>query len=192
MEQVVLLDEAGQAIGAEDKTTVHHRETPLHLAFSCYVFNERGEFLLTQRAHHKKTFPSVWTNTCCGHPAPEEEMKAAITRRLDEELGLSAHGLELALPGFRYRAVMPNGMVENEMCPVFFAFTEHTPEPNPDEVAETRWVNWKEFSAEVLSGRTEVSPWCELQVRQLVELGPEPAQWPEGPRTALPPAAHVA
>ncbi|RKT90109.1 isopentenyl-diphosphate delta-isomerase [Saccharopolyspora antimicrobica] len=192
MEQVVLLDESGQAIGVEDKTTVHHRETPLHLAFSCYVFNERGEFLLTQRAHHKKTFPSVWTNTCCGHPAPEEEMKAAITRRLGEELGLSVRGLELALPGFRYRAVMPNGVVENEMCPVFFAFTDRTPEPNPDEVAETRWVNWKEFSAEVLSGRTEVSPWCELQVRQLVELGPEPAQWPGGARTALPPAAHVA
>ncbi|MER7084042.1 isopentenyl-diphosphate delta-isomerase [Saccharopolyspora kobensis] len=192
MEQVVLLDESGQAIGVEDKTTVHHRETPLHLAFSCYVFNERGEFLLTQRAHHKKTFPSVWTNTCCGHPAPDEEMKAAITRRLDEELGLTVHGLELALPGFRYRAVMPNGVVENEMCPVFFAFTDRTPEPNPDEVAETRWVNWKEFSAEVLSGRTEVSPWCELQVRQLVELGPEPAQWPEGTRTDLPPAAHVA
>ncbi|MER5391289.1 isopentenyl-diphosphate Delta-isomerase [Saccharopolyspora sp. NPDC002686] len=192
MEQVVLLDESGQAIGVEDKTTVHHRETPLHLAFSCYVFNDRGEFLLTQRAHHKVTFPSVWTNTCCGHPAPEEEMKAAIVRRLGEELGLTVRGLELALPGFRYRAEMPNGVVENEMCPVFFAFTENTPEPNPDEVAETRWVSWKEFSAGVLSGEADVSPWCRLQVRQLVELGPEPAQWPTGPRTDLPPAAHVA
>ncbi|MER7011996.1 isopentenyl-diphosphate Delta-isomerase [Saccharopolyspora sp. NPDC000359] len=192
MEQVVLLDESGEAVGVEDKTIVHHRETPLHLAFSCYVFNDRGEFLLTQRAHHKRTFPSVWTNSCCGHPAPEEEMKAAIARRLSEELGLAVHGLELALPGFRYRAVMPNGVVENEMCPVFFAFTEHTPRPNPEEVAETRWVDWAEFSAGVLSGTTEVSPWCELQVRQLVELGPEPARWPKGTPTGLPPAARVA
>ncbi|QIZ33588.1 isopentenyl-diphosphate Delta-isomerase [Saccharopolyspora sp. ASAGF58] len=191
MEQVVLLDESGQAIGVEDKAIVHHQDTPLHLAFSCYVFNGRGEFLLTQRAHHKRTFPSVWTNTCCGHPGPKEDMKAAITRRLGEELGLTVRGLELVLPGFQYRATMPNGVVENEKCPVFVAFTENTPQPNPDEVAATRWVDWKKFSAEVLAEETEVSAWCALQVRQLVELGPEPAQWPKGAAADLPPAAHV-
>ncbi|MBB5156725.1 isopentenyl-diphosphate Delta-isomerase [Saccharopolyspora phatthalungensis] len=191
MEQVVLLDDSGQAIGVEDKATVHHQNTPLHLAFSCYVFNDSGEFLLTQRAHHKRTFPSVWTNTCCGHPAPEEDMKAAITRRLGEELGLTVRSLELVLPGFQYRAVMPNGVVENEKCPVFVAFTESTPEPNPDEVAATRWVDWKQFSANVLSGETEVSPWCVLQVRQLSQLGPEPTQWPAGDPADLPPAARV-
>lgn len=191
MEQVVLLDETGKAIGVEDKTTVHHQQTPLHLAFSCYVFNDHGEFLLTQRAHHKRTFPSVWTNSCCGHPAPEEEMKAAITRRLSEELGLEVHGLELVLPGFRYRAEM-NNVVENEMCPVFVAFTSDSPTPNPDEVAETRWINWSEFSAGALSGNTDVSPWCQLQVAELYKLGPDPKQWPSGTPVQLPPAARVA
>lgn len=191
MEQVVLLDASGQAIGAEDKVTVHHRNTPLHLAFSCYVFNDRAEFLLTRRALHKRTFPGVWTNTCCGHPAPGEDMKAAIVRRLREELGLTVRDLELVVPGFQYRAVMPNGVVENEKCPVFAAFTEDSPRPNPDEVAETRWVSWKEFSAGVLADRTEVSPWCALQVRRLTALGPEPAQWPAGALADLPPAAHV-
>ncbi|MFC7343590.1 isopentenyl-diphosphate Delta-isomerase [Saccharopolyspora griseoalba] len=191
MEQVVLLDETGEAIGVEDKATVHHRQTPLHLAFSCYVFNDRGEFLLTQRAHHKRTFPSVWTNTCCGHPAPEEEMKAAITRRLGEELGLRVRGLELVLPGFRYRAEMDD-VVENEMCPVFVAFTSDSPSPNPDEVAETRWVAWPEFSAGVLSGDVEVSPWCRLQVAELAELGEDPSWWPTGAPVQLPPAAQVA
>ncbi len=133
----------------------------------------------------------MWTNTCCGHPAPEEDMKAAITRRLGEELGLTVRGLELVLPGFQYRATMPNGVVENEKCPVFVAFTENTPQPNPDEVAGTRWVGWKEFSAKVLADETEVSPWCVLQIRQLAELGPEPTQWPKGAAADLPPAAHV-
>ncbi|GAA2344669.1 isopentenyl-diphosphate Delta-isomerase [Saccharopolyspora halophila] len=191
MEQVVLLDETGEAIGVEDKATVHHQRTPLHLAFSCYVFNDRGEFLLTQRAHHKRTFPSVWTNTCCGHPAPYEEMKSAITRRLGEELGLRVRGLELVLPGFRYRAEMDN-VVENEMCPVFVAFTSDSPTPNADEVAEARWVPWKEFSTDVLADRTEVSPWCRLQVEQLDELGADPARWPTGAPVQLPPAAQVA
>lgn len=189
MEQVVLLDDSGQAIGVEDKRTVHHLDTPLHLAFSCYVFNDRGEFLLTQRAHHKRTWPSVWTNTCCGHPAPGESMREAIVRRLGEELGLVVRDLRLALPRFRYRAVMPNGVVENEMCPVFVAFTESDPAPNPDEVAGTRWVEWKRFREDVLADRAEVSPWCVQQVRELAELGAEPAQWPDGAETDLPPAA---
>ncbi|MCI2422793.1 isopentenyl-diphosphate delta-isomerase, partial [Saccharopolyspora sp. K220] len=62
---------------------------------------------------------------------------------------------------------------------------------NAAEVAEARWVNWKEFSAEVVSGDAGVSPWCALQVRQLTELGPEPVQWPKGDSAALPPAARI-
>ena len=190
MEQVVLLNDSGQAIGVTDKATVHHLDTPLHLAFSCYVFNDRGELLLTQRAHHKRTWPGVWTNTCCGHPAPGEQLPEAISRRLTEELGLSAHGLALALPRFRYRAVMSNGVVENEMCPVFVAFADGEPQPNPDEVADTRWADWARFSAEVLAGEVDISPWCRQQVGELAGLGADPARWPVGAEAELPAAAR--
>ena len=189
MEQVVLLDDSGQAIGVADKSTVHHPETPLHLAFSCYVFNGRGEFLLTQRAHHKKTWPGVWTNTCCGHPAPEEPVEEAITRRLREELGLTVHTLQLALPRFRYRAVMDNGVVENEMCPVFVATTRDAPAPDPAEVEDATWVDWAAFRAGVLDGSRAISPWCREQVSLLPE---EPLAATGRPDSALPPAARTA
>ena len=140
MERVVLLDEDGRGVGTTDKATVHHEETPLHLAFSCYLFNPRGELLLTRRALSKPTWPGVWTNTCCGHPAPAETPRDAVLRRLSDELGIEVGDVELVLPAFRYRAVMGNGMVENEMCPVFRAITEVTARPNPDEVEEVRWV----------------------------------------------------
>lgn len=194
MEQVVLLDEHGRATGVMDKASVHHRETPLHLAFSCYVFNSRGELLLTQRAHDKKTWPGVWTNTCCGHPTPGETPEDAVRRRLRDELGLTLSQISLALPRFRYRAVMPSGIVENEMCPVFWAhIAEAAPalDPQPAEVASTRWVNWTDFTAEVLAGGQSISPWCEQQVRQLVELGPDPAQWAPAAQEDLPAAART-
>lgn len=189
-EQVVLLDEAGGAVGVAAKSEVHHEDTPLHLAFSSYVFDRAGRFLLTRRAAGKKTWPAVWTNSCCGHPAPGERPDGAVARRLVDELGLAGSvEIDLVLPRFRYRAVMPNGVVENEMCPVYRAVVEGgEPHPNPEEVDATEWVPWAGFAESVLSGARAVSPWCRLQVQELSALGPDPLAWSPGDPEELPAA----
>jgi isopentenyl-diphosphate delta-isomerase len=190
VEQVVLLAEDGSAIGVEDKAAVHHADTPLHLAFSSYVFDSAGRTVLTRRALHKKTFPGLWTNTCCGHPLPGEDMAQAVLRRLRDELGLRCSDPELLLPGFRYRAEM-DGVVENEMCPVFRVFSDDEPTPNPDEVDSTERVTWTEFAESVLDGTREISPWSKLQVAELVKLGPDPLTWPVADRAGLPEAVKL-
>jgi isopentenyl-diphosphate delta-isomerase len=189
-EQVVLLDEQGRGIGVTDKSTVHHHDTPLHLAFSCYVFNTRGELLVTRRARSKKTWPGVVTNSCCGHPAPAEPFVDAVTRRLADELGLPAPHVDLLLPKFRYRAEMTNGIVENELCPVFRAVTDETPVLAPSEVDEHGWMSWPLFVSLVTGGELTVSPWCREQVDQLVELGEDPLTWPVADEAELPAAAR--
>ncbi|MDV6305063.1 MULTISPECIES: isopentenyl-diphosphate Delta-isomerase [Rhodococcus] len=193
-QHVVLLDDEGRAVGTHDKTTVHTLDTPLHLAFSSYVVRADGAVLLTRRASSKTTWPGVLTNTCCGHPAPGEKLDDAVLRRIGEELGLRAEFAELVLPHFRYRAVMDNGIVENEICPVYrVQVDEHaTLDPDPAEVEETRWVSWPEFSAGVLDGTIDVSPWCRTQVEQLTALADEPLGWPASPDDLLPPAARLA
>jgi isopentenyl-diphosphate delta-isomerase len=170
-ELVVLLDDAGRPIGTAPKRDVHHRDTPLHLAFSAYVFDPDGRFLLTQRALDKPTWPGAWTNSCCGHPGPGEPVDAAVRRRVREELGITLTDVRPALPDFRYRAVMDDGTVENELCPVYTAVCPDPSELAPDasEVASTVWVDWAEFREDVLTGRAEVSPWC---VRQIAGLPP--------------------
>ena len=140
-EQVVLLDEGGNDIGAADKAEVHHADTPLHLAFSCYVLDEEGRLLVTRRAAHKRTFGGVWTNSACGHPAPGEPIADAVRRRVHQELGLTLDDLRLVLPAFRYRAMMDNGVTENEMCPVFVATTKDAVRLDPEEVDDLSLIH---------------------------------------------------
>ncbi|MFI7615649.1 isopentenyl-diphosphate Delta-isomerase [Nonomuraea terrae] len=189
-EHVVLVDRAGHALGTAPKTSVHGHETPLHLAFSSYVFDREGHVLLTRRADHKITWPGVWTNSCCGHPLPGEPLDNAVVRRLSYELGLEVERVDLVLPTFAYRAVMANGIVEHELCPVYRVMVDASARPNPDEVGEVRWMPWKEFADGVRSGLLAISPWCKEQVPLLMELGADPLAWPAAPTTALPPAAR--
>ena len=187
-ELVVLLDEDGRAVGTADKAGVHHADTPLHLAFSCYLFDGEGNVLVTRRALHKRTFPGVWTNSCCGHPAPGEPLEDAVRRRVEQELGTTVTGLRLVLPRFRYRAEQ-EGVVENEMCPVFVGSASGAVTPDSDEVDEARWESWEAFRAGVLDGSRAVSVWCREQVAQLPA---DPVSAATADVDDLPPAARPA
>ena len=120
-ERVVLLDEDGYDIGAAAKAEVHHRATPLHLAFSCYLFDDDGRGADQPACRcTSATWPGAWTNSFCGHPGPTEDFVEAVRRRAGQELGVELLGLKLVLPAFRYRPRCPTDQ-ENEMCPVFTA-----------------------------------------------------------------------
>ena len=162
-ELVVLLAEDGREIGSATKESVHHADTPLHLGFSCYLFDERGRVLLTRRALGKKTWPGVWTNSFCGHPAPGEVVAAAVRRRARRELGVTVDDPVCVLPDFRYRAVAADGTVENEVCPVFYARTDDPVREAHDETMESRWVEWDELRA-AAALPWAISPWAVTQI----------------------------
>jgi isopentenyl-diphosphate delta-isomerase len=167
LEEVVLVDDVGHPIGVADKVAVHSADTPLHLAFSCHVYSPAGEVLVTRRALGKLTWPGVWTNSFCGHPAPGEPLDEAIARRGLFELGVTLTDLELVLPDFRYRAVDASGIVENEVCPVFTAVTRDAVVANPDEVAEYAWVDPGSLHEAAVSAPYAFSPWLGWQLEQL-------------------------
>ncbi len=193
-ELVVLLDSGGRAVGSTAKASVHHGDTPLHLAFSCYVVDGQGRVLVTRRALGKTTFPGLWTNSLCGHPMPGESIVKAVLRRADEELGLrlAPRQVDLVLPEFGYWAQM-DGVVEHEMCPVLLAQVDGESRlcPDADEVEDTAWMPWQKFVDAVLGGKPGWSPWCREQVQQLQALGPDPTRWPDADADRLPPAARL-
>jgi len=172
IEHVVLVDEQDKDLGLAEKATVHTTKTPLHRAFSSFLFNGRGELLLQQRSLHKKTWPGVWSNTACGHPQRGESYKAAVQRRLKFELGLDipTEKIHMMLPDYLYR-YEHKGVVEHEFCPVFVIFTDMVPNPNPKEVAGTRWIPWQQFLTDIKQ-ENDYSEWC-VEEAQLLQQNPE-------------------
>ncbi|GAA1992319.1 isopentenyl-diphosphate Delta-isomerase [Microbacterium pumilum] len=166
-DHVVLLDDAGRAIGTAPKSSVHGTQTALHLAFSCHVLNDEGQVLVTRRALGKSAWPGVWSNSFCGHPKPAEPVIAAVHRRAEYELGLTLTHLELALPLFRYRATDANGIVEHEVCPVYTAHTTDEPVLNPLEVVDAKWVDPADLAVSLTTTPWAFSPWLVLQAEQL-------------------------
>lgn len=173
LERVVLVDGQDRPIGTALKSRVHTEDTPLHRAFSVFVFDSEGRLLLQLRALSKKTWPGVWSNSCCGHPAPGEAYEAAVRRRLYEELGISEADVRPGLPDFRYEARW-GGLMEREICPVFLAYTSQAPIPDPAEVEEVQWAPWDAFLKRVEEQPESLSPWCVMEATLLSqEFGSE-------------------
>ena len=172
MEYVVLVDEQNTPIGKMPKDTVHTFTTPLHRGFSLFIFNRNGELLVTQRAVTKKTFPDVWTNTVCGHPAPDEDVVAAAKRRLKDELGISSEDVKV-ISLYRYRFADIHGIFENEICPILVGRTDEDPQANPDEVRAWKWMPWREFLTATQDSPDKYSPWCIEEAAILQQKDPE-------------------
>lgn len=168
-ELIVFVNEDGTPTGETGpKLQSHTADTRLHLAFSCYVFDDRGELLVTKRAHTKKVWPGVWTNSVCGHPAPGEKIEDAIKRRLYFELGMTANDIKVVLPSYTYKTPPYNGIIEHEFCPVYIARTTSKPKPNPEEVEQYTWMAWEEFVRNAQADTGDVwSWWCKDQAGQL-------------------------
>ncbi len=130
-QQVILVDEHDNYRGLMDKMEAHQKGL-IHRAFSIFIFNSRGEMLLQQRALNKYHSAGLWSNSCCSHPYPGEEIKEAAMRRLREELGFET-SLEKIFD-FVYQASFENGLVENEFDHVFVGQYDGNMQPNPDEV----------------------------------------------------------
>jgi len=164
-EELVLVDEENNVLGTMPKASVHGAATPLHRGFSLFLFDRAGRLLLQQRSGNKKTWPLVWSNSVCGHPALNESNVDAARRRLADELGMTAAHIEEVAP-YRYTFVR-SGIMENEICPILVGFTREEPKSNPDEAAAVRWIAWPEFLEEIRARPGLYSEWCVEEARIL-------------------------
>lgn len=146
MEQIILVNEADEVVGFEEKIRAHELGL-LHRAFSIFIFNSKGEMLLQQRAADKYHSPLLWTNTCCSHPNKDENMSDALKRRLQEEMGLESD-LEFQFK-FIYKTAFSNGLMEHELDHVYMGVTDDQPVPDPAEVHDWKYISLDQLKLEM-------------------------------------------
>jgi isopentenyl-diphosphate delta-isomerase len=155
---VVLIDQENKVLGTAPKLEAHSAETPLHRGFSVFLFDSRGNLLLQQRSKFKKTFPLIWSNSCCGHPKLDETSIDAAKRHLENELGIKDVEVFEVISNYRYKVSM-NNIYENEICPILVCFTDQKPVLNKNEVEAIRWIPWNKFLKEVEDKDKDYSLW---------------------------------
>lgn len=165
-EYVVLVNEHDEAIGTMEKMAAH-RSGMLHRAFSIFLFDAEGRMLLQQRADAKYHSPGLWSNACCSHPRPGENVIPAANRRLQEELGTEAR-LEHRF-AFTYHARFANDLQEHEFDHVLFGAFSGEIHPDPTEVKAVRWLSPEELNTGISATPEAFTPWLRICWPQVLE-----------------------
>ncbi len=164
MEKVILVDEKDNELGVMDKMEAHMQPT-LHRAFSVFLVNDKNEVLLQKRAIEKYHCGGMWTNTCCSHPRPGEDVKVAANRRLEEEMGINC--VIVKIFDFIYEAKLPNGLYEYEFDHVFWGSFSGIPNINTAEVEDWKYMNFDDLEQDVTENPENYTPWFKIILKEL-------------------------
>src|SRR6185312_7722813 len=165
-EEVILVNERDQTIGA-DKKIAAHLTGALHRAFSVFIFNSSGQLLLQRRTATKYHSRGLWSNTCCGHPRPGETIAQASQRRLTEEMGF--HATLTRLFGFVYRTELEDGLIEHEYDHVLVGYFEGAPNPNCTEVVDWKWIDLPTLKTDIEVHADRYTYWFRLSLDRVQE-----------------------
>ncbi len=158
-ENVILVNEQDKQLGLMPKMEAHEKAL-LHRAFSVFVFNEKGELLLQQRAADKYHSPNLWTNTCCSHQRDRETNIDAGKRRLQEEMGFACDLKEVFW--FVYKAPFDNGLTEHELDHVMVGFYNNNPVINKEEVESFKWMTLGNVKIDMKNHPENYTEWFKI------------------------------
>lgn len=158
-EYVILVNEKDEQIGLMPKLEAHEKAL-LHRAFSVFIFNDKNELLLQQRALHKYHSPGLWTNTCCSHQREDEKNIMAGQRRLQEEMGFCVDLKETT--AFIYKASFDNGLTEHEYDHILVGHYNNAPTINTNEVANWKWMSLDDIKTDILKFPENYTEWFKI------------------------------
>jgi isopentenyl-diphosphate Delta-isomerase len=160
MVEVILVNENDEQIGTMEKMQAH-REGKLHRAFSVFVLNDENKMLLQKRAAEKYHSANLWTNACCSHPMPNENIFDAATRRVDEELGMEINSFE-NLFSIKYKAELENDLIEHELDYILWTKSDAIVNLNKDEISEVAYLSKEEIKNRMTENPEQFTVWFKL------------------------------
>jgi isopentenyl-diphosphate Delta-isomerase len=158
-DKVILVDEKDREIGTQEKLKTH-QQAKLHRAFSIFIINKEGKMLLQKRAKSKYHSGGLWTNACCSHPRPGEQLEEAVHRRLKEEVGFDCELREFS--HFIYKAALDRGLTEHEFDHLFVGKYDGKVNFNPDEVSEVAWKSIDDIKKEIQKCPKDFTEWFKI------------------------------
>ncbi|GFP53309.1 hypothetical protein ACSS6W_000813 [Trichoderma asperelloides] len=181
-EVCIVTDENDLPIGTASKKICHLMTNIdkglLHRAFSVFLFNDKNELLLQQRASEKITFPDMWTNTCCSHPLsiPTETganlvdsiagAKRAAQRKLEHELGIKKEQVPFEdfhfLTRIHYKAPSDGKWGEHEIDYILFIKANVDLNINENEVQAVQYVTPESLKKQFEDPSLKFTPWFKL------------------------------
>jgi len=171
MKKLLLVNKKDKVIGFETKENCHQGKGILHRAFSVYIFNNKGQFLIQQRSKFKPLWPLYWANTCCSHPRKGEEYIKAGERRLKEEFGFAC-SLRM-IDKFQYQAKYKDVGSENEICAILIG--EHNGKIKADskEIANWKWVDVNKLQNDFKKNPDKYAPWLKIGLKRYLKIKEE-------------------
>ena len=154
-DQLILVNISDEQVGTMGKEAAH-REGRLHRAFSVFLYHD-SKMLIQRRALHKYHSGGLWANSCCSHPRDGEVLDEAVTRRLQEELGIYCDCRELF--SFVYRHQFHEMLYEYEYDHVFIGEYDGECKLNTDEAMEAKWVDIDELADDLTDHPEKYCVW---------------------------------
>ena len=165
MENVILVDNNDKQIWTMEKLEAH-KKWLLHRAFSLFIFNEKKELLLQQRAKEKYHCWWLWTNTVCSHQREWEKTIDASKRRIIEEMWFSCENPKI-IDSIIYKAKFDNGLTENEYDYVLvWKYSWEEINPNPNEVMNYKWISLDDLKIDIKNNPEKYTPWMKIIIEK--------------------------
>lgn len=169
LDKVILVDEQDNPVGEMDKIEAHLGKARLHRAISVFLFRKskkdpsKIELLIQQRSFKKIVGAHQWANTTCGNVRPTETNQECVFRRLRQELGIAEVKVEKGY-AFRYQARCNDQFSENEFDHLYLGWYDGEVKPNPEEIQEHQWLEWKKIIKDINNVPGEKSPWFKIML----------------------------
>lgn len=164
-QNILLVDKDDKELGYGEKLQVH-KDGLLHRAFSIFIFNTEGQFLMQKRYSGKYHSPGLWSNTCCSHQRQGESLVQAAHSRLKYEMGFDTELKEAF--SFIYKTEFENELIEHELDHVFLGTYDGPVSPEPSEVEGYQWISVKNLMDEMKRNPQQFTYWFKNCINRVV------------------------